>query len=150
MNKNQTLKWYTEQSDIILDDALLQYAPPVRGIYGVFLGHNIPEFCVYVGKAENLYNRMFTDDGHLVRIRKGCHTNPKLNEALEKGQKVFIRLLEEVPYEKGNCTEADYNRDMQKLASAENKHIDFFQGRGECLWQLPEGKHLSYEDWRNK
>ena len=73
-----------------------------------------------------------------------------LNEAKENGQKVYIKLLEEVPYEKGNCTEADYNRDMQRLASAEYKYIDFYQNKGECLWQLPEGKHLSYKEWCKK
>lgn len=97
-----------------------------------------------------MYSRMFSDNGHLVRIRKGKHTNPKLNEAIEKGQTVCIELLEEVPYNKGNCTETDYNRDMQRLASAECKHIDFYQNKGECLWQLPEGKHLSFDEWRKK
>ena len=150
MNKNVTLKWYKEQSEIILDDALLQHDPPVRGVYGIFLGQNSSEICVYVGKAENLYSRMFSDDGHLVRIRKGKHTNPKLIDAIGKGQKVYIRLLEEVPYEKGNNTEADYNRDLQRLASAEYKHIDFYQNKGECLWQLPEGKHLSFDEWCKK
>lgn len=146
MNNNITVKWYNEQSFIKLDNEFLQYDPPVRGIYGIFLGKDSPEICVYVGKAENLYRRMFKDDGHLVRISKGCHTNPMLNEAKENGQKVYIRLLKEVPYEKGNCTEADYNRDMQRLASAEYKLIDFYQNKGECLWQLPEGKHISYKE----
>lgn len=150
MNNNITVKWYNEQSYIKLDDEFLQYDPPVRGIYGIFLGKDSPEICVYVGKAENLYSRMFSDNGHLVRIRKGKHTNPKLNEAIEKGQTVCIELLEEVPYNKGNCTETDYNRDMQRLASAECKHIDFYQNKGECLWQLPEGKHLSFDEWRKK
>jgi len=157
MNKNETLKWYREQlniggeqSKIILDNEFLQYDHPVRGIYGIFIGKDSPEICVYVGRAENLYKRMFKGDGHLVNISKGCHTNPKLNEAIEERQKVFIKLLKEVPYEKGNCTEADYNIDMQRLASAENKYIDIYQKKGQCLWQLPEGKHISYKEWCKK
>ena len=150
MNKNQTLKWYGEQTNIELDDEFLKYDPPVRGIYGIFIKNDCSKFCVYVGKAENLYKRMFKGDGHLVNISKGCHTNPKLNEAIKKGQEVSIELLEEVPYNKGNCTEADYNIDMQRLASVENKYIDIYQKKGQCLWQLPEGKHISYKEWCKK
>ena len=149
-NRNQTVKWCLQQSFIDLDDRLLKFINPVRGVYGIFIKDKDQKICVYVGKAENLYSRMFSDNGHLVRIRKGKHTNPKLNEEIEKGQTVCIELLEEVPYNKGNCTETDYNRDMQRLASAECKHIDFYQNKGECLWQLPEGKHLSFDEWRKK
>lgn len=83
-------------------------------------------------------------------IIRGNQQLPKEEIAIEKGQTVCIELLEEVPYNKGNCTETDYNRDMQRLASAECKHIDFYQNKGECLWQLPEGKHLSFDEWRKK
>ena len=72
MNNNITVKWYNEQSYIILDDEFLQYDPPVRGIYGIFLGKDGPEICVYVGKSENVYRRMFKDDGHLVRTLQVC------------------------------------------------------------------------------
>lgn len=85
-NRNQTVKWCLQQSFIDLDDRLLKFINPVRGVYGIFIKDKDQKICVYVGKAENLYSRMFSDNGHLVRIRKGKHTNPKLNEAIEKGK----------------------------------------------------------------
>lgn len=150
-NRNQTVEWCRQQqSYITLDNRLLQFDPPVRGIYGIFIEDKGQKKCVYVGKAENLYNRMFKSDGHIVNIKKGIHFNSQLKQALEQGQKIIIEVLEEVPSIKGDYTEAAYNCDMQRLASAEYKHIDFYQKKGECLWQLPEGKHLSFDEWCKK
>ena len=150
-NRNQTVEWCRQpQSHITLDNRLLQFDPPVRGIYGIFIEDKEKEKCVYVGKAENLYNRMFKSDGHIVAIRKGIHFIPQLNQAVEQGQDITIKVLQVVPYNKGDCSIEDYNRDMQSLASAEYHHIDFYQNKGECLWQLPEGKHLSFDEWCKK
>ena len=149
-NRNQTVEWCRQQSYITLDNRLLQFDPPVRGIYGIFIEDKGQKKCVYVGKAENLYNRMFKSDGHIVNIKKGIHFNSQLKQALEQGQKIIIEVLEEVPSIKGDYTEAAYNCDMQRLASAEYNHIDFYQKKGECLWQLPEGKHLSFDEWCKK
>ena len=149
-NRNQTVEWCRQQSYITLDNRLLQFDPPVRGIYGIFIKDKGQKKCVYVGKAENLYNRMFKSDGHIVNIKKGIHFNSQLKQALEQGQKIIIEVLEEVPSIKGDYTEAAYNCDMQKLASAEYKHINSYQNKGECLWQLPEGKHLSFDEWCKK
>ena len=145
-NRNQTVEWCLQQSYITLDNRLLQFDPPVRGIYGIFIEDKGQKKCVYVGKAENLYNRMFKSDGHIVNIKKGIH----FNSQLKQGQNIIIEVLEEVPYNKGDCSIEDYNRDMQSLASAEYHHIDFYQNKGECLWQLPEGKHLSFDEWCKK
>ena len=150
-NRNQTVEWCRQpQSHITLDNRLLQFDPPVRGIYGIFIEDKGQEKCVYVGKAENLYNRMFKSDGHIVAIRKGIHFIPQLNQAVEQGQDITIKVLQVVPYNKGDCSIEDYNRDMQSLASAEYHHIDFYQNKGECLWQLLEGKHLSFDEWCKK
>ena len=149
-NRNQTVEWCRQQSYITLDNRLLQFDPPVRGIYGIFIEDKGQKKCVYVGKAENLYNRMFKSDGHIVNIKKGIHFNSQLKQALEQGQNIIIEVLEEVPSIKGDYTEAAYNCDMQRLASAEYKYIDFYQNKGECLWQLPEGKHLSFDEWCKK
>ena len=149
-NRNQTVEWCRQQSYITLDNRLLQFDPPVRGIYGIFIEDKGQEKCVYVGKAENLYNRMFKSDGHIVAIRKGIHFIPQLNQAVEQGQDITIKVLQVVPYNKGDCSIEDYNRDMQNLASAEYYYIDFYQKMGECLWQLPEGKHLSFDEWCKK
>ena len=145
-NRNQTVEWCRQQSYITLDNRLLQFDPPVRGIYGIFIEDKGQKKCVYVGKAENLYNRMFKSDGHIVNIKKGIH----FNSQLKQGQNIIIEVLEEVPYNKGDCSIEDYNRDMQSLASAEYHHKDFYQNKGECLWQLPEGKHLSFDEWCKK
>ena len=149
-NKNQTVEWCLQQKYIKLDNRLLQFDPPVRGIYGIFIKDKGQEKCVYVGKAENLYNRMFKSDGHIVNIKKGIHFNSQLKQALEQGQEIIIEVLKEVPYKKGDISIEDYNRDMQNLASAEYYYIDFYQKMGECLWQLPEGKHLSFDEWCKK
>ena len=149
-NRNQTVEWCRQQSYITLDNRLLQFDPPVRGIYGIFIEDKGQEKCVYVGKAENLYNRMFKSDGRIVAIRIGIHFIPQLNQAVEQGQDITIKVLQVVPYNKGDCSIEDYNRDMQSLASAEYHHIDFYQNKGECLWQLPEGKHLSFDEWCKK
>ena len=150
-NRNQTVEWCRQpQSHITLDNRLLQFDPPVRGIYGIFIEDKGQKKCVYVGKAENLYNRMFKSDGHIVAIRKGIHFIPQLNQAVEQGQDITIKVLQVVPYNKGDGSIEDYNRDMQSLASAEYHHIDFYQNKGECLWQLPEGKHLSFDEWCKK
>lgn len=149
-NRNQTVEWCLQQKYIKLDNRLLQFDPPVRGIYGIFIKDKGQEKCVYVGKAENLYNRMFKSDGHIVNIKKGIHFNSQLKQALEQGQEIIIEVLKEVPYKKGDISIEDYNRDMQNLASAEYYYIDFYQKMGECLWQLPEGKHLSFDEWCKK
>ena len=153
-NRNQTVKWCLQQSFIELDDRLLKFINPVRGVYGIFIKDKDQKKdqkkCVYVGKAENLYSRMFMNDGHIVAIRKGIHFNPQLNQALGQGKIIVIEVLEEVPYNKGDCSIEDYNRDMQSLAFAEYKHINSYQNKGECLWQLPEGKHLSFDEWCKK
>ena len=149
-NKNQTVEWCLQQKYIKLDNRLLQFDPPVRGIYGIFIEDKGQKKCVYVGKAENLYNRMFKSDGHIVNIKKGIHFNSQLKQALEQGQEIIIEVLKEVPYKKGDISIEDYNRDMQNLASAEYYYIDFYQKMGECLWQLPEGKHLSFDEWCKK
>ena len=37
-NRNQTVEWCRQpQSHITLDNRLLQFDPPVRGIYGIFI-----------------------------------------------------------------------------------------------------------------
>ena len=36
-NRNQTVEWCRQQSYITLDNRLLQFDPPVRGIYGIFI-----------------------------------------------------------------------------------------------------------------
>ena len=149
-NRNQTVEWCLQQSYITLDNRLLQFDPPVRGIYGIFIKDIGQKKCVYVGKAENLYNRMFKSDGHIVAIRKGIHFIPQLNQAVEQGQDITIKVLQVVPYNKGDCSIEDYNRDMQSLAFAEYKQINSYQNKGECLWQLPEGKHLSFDEWCKK
>ena len=92
-NRNQTVEWCLQQSYITLDNRLLQFDPPVRGIYGIFIKDKGQEKCVYVGKAENLYNRMFNIDGHIVNIKKGIHLNSHLKQELEQVQEIIFEVL---------------------------------------------------------
>ena len=72
-NRNQTVEWCRQQSYITLDNRLLQFDPPVRGIYGIFIEDKGQKKCVYVGKAANLYNLMNKRDGHIVNKKKRIH-----------------------------------------------------------------------------
>lgn len=147
-NKNKSLAWLLEQEaqDYIICDENIKKVDGVRGIYGFFVVGDIKE-CVYIGRASNIYSRMFSSGGHIPKLRNGTHPIPKLRKAAEnsKESKIEIRVLKEVPYVFDN-----YYRDMQRLASAENKCIDCYQEQGECLEQLPEGTKIKKEDWENE
>ena len=41
----------------------------------------------------------------------------------------------------------DYHKDMQRLASAENYHINKYQSIDQCLNQVPEGTKLTKNEW---
>lgn len=143
-NDNQTVKWAKKEKGLIIEPEIFDFSNPVRGVYGIFVGEE--EYCAYVGRAENIYGRMFWSDGHLVRMRQMGHGNEKIMEELRKGSKkiIKIKILERVKLE-GD----DYYRDMQRLASAENHWIDKYQDIGQCMEQLPEGSHLDSEKWES-
>jgi len=144
LNTNESLKWLKKQDNIIIDEKdkekILDISNPVRGIYGIFIDENDEEKCVYVGRSKSIYGRLF--DGHVTNLMKKKHTNQQLQNAMNNMKNIKIKILKEVPYKFDN-----YNKDMQRLASEENKYIDKYQLIDQCLEQVPEGTGLKKEEW---
>ena len=142
-NGNRSLSWLNKQNRISVDNKIKDVDNPIRGIYGIFVkDKNEEEKCVYVGKAFSLYDRMFGSTGHIPKLKKNIHTNKQLQDAVNVGKEIEIKILEEVPFEFDN-----YYRDMQRLASKENKYIDQYQKINQCLEQVPEGTKTNEEEW---
>ena len=145
-NVNHTLKWFnTEQKNkILIEQQILDCNKPIRGVYGIFIVNGTEERCAYVGRATNIYARMFTgDDAHLVKLRKEICENQEINNAMRNDkEKIKIKVLDKVP-----CLYDNYNKDMQRLASKESYHIDYFQNLNQCLEQRPDGGNMKEEIW---
>lgn len=149
-NNNTSLKWLHKKANIFLDERIEDTNQPVRGIYGIFVKDENKRYenknCVYVGRSKSIYGRMFdTKNGHVAIMKEKQHFISELNEAIDhENIKVFIKILEEVPFEFD-----DYYKDMQRLASAENYHINKYQSINQCLNQVPEGRNTPKEDWES-
>lgn len=145
MNKNETLKWVQEQVNnrVIVDERMKDTKGCTRGVYGIFVNDGIDEKCVYVGKTDNFYWRMFKGSGHICRMRKGNHFIKELNN-LTEASKITFKILKEVPF-----LYDDYHKDMQRLASAENYYIDKYQNMNQCLNQVPEGTKMTEDEWKD-
>lgn len=141
-NRNKSLAWVEKQKNISVDKEIKEFDNPVRGIYGVFCGDE--EECAYVGRSINIYSRMFKSNGHITKMMHGEHENKQLQNAVDTGQKIYIKLLEKVKYIFDN-----YYKDMQRLASRENYYIDLYQKNNHCLWQVPEGTSMTKENWQS-
>lgn len=147
-NRNESFNWLQDKPNFFVDEKILNYNSPIRGIYGIFIKNkNEDKKCVYVGRSTNIYYRIFNSySGHISNIKKKEHFISELNEANEDVDiKVFVEVLEEVTFEFDN-----YHKDMQRLASAENYYIDRYQSRNQCLNQVPEGTHMTLKEWENK
>ena len=149
-NTNASVKWLHKKKNISIDERIEDINNPVRGIYGIFIKdkskRDEKKRCVYVGRSNSIYGRMFdSKNGHVAMIKEKQHFIPELNEASDNENiKVFIKILEEVPLEFDN-----YYKDMQRLASAENYHINKYQGMDQCLNQVPEGCKMTKEYWKS-
>lgn len=142
-NRNTTLKWVTTtmKEKIIVEDKIID--SETRGIYGIFVETEKEKKCVYVGRATNIYSRLFKgSDAHLVRLKKGKHENTELKKAMSTSSKIKIEVLEEV-----KCKYKDYSKDMQELASRECFYIDKYQKLDQCLEQLPDGSNMDIRVW---
>lgn len=51
-NRNQTVKWCLQQSFIELDDRLLKFINPVRGVYGIFIRIKIRKYVFMLEKRK--------------------------------------------------------------------------------------------------
>lgn len=157
-NTSPTFKWVTKQEclGVIKIDADIKYhTNDLRGIYGFFINND----CVYVGRSQAIYGRIFDSDGYLAILRKMSikfkETKEikyqeeiipnRLFDAIIAKEQISIKILERVP-----CEFVDYSKDMQRLASAEYKQIDFYQNKGQCLDQLPDGRNMNFDIWKKK
>lgn len=151
-NTNQTFIWLKEQErigNIKIDVDIKNTENPIRGIYGIF----IEDTCIYIGRAISIYGRLFDGNGHLAKLKyiveKDQIENEKnfvpitLFQAMKDGKQVSIKILERVPLQLDN-----YNKDMHRLAYAENKYIDYYQQKDQCLNQLPDGNNMKKSAWQ--
>lgn len=154
INTNPTLMWAKEQEfegTINIDADIKDHTKETRGIYGFF----IEDTCIYVGRSQSVYGRIFDAKGYLANLKltvdnKGFQHEEKsisndLFDAFQKGEKISIKILERVPLQRDN-----HSKDMQRLASAECKHIDYYQKNNHCLNQLPDGKNMTVDKWNLK
>ena len=117
-NKNTTLKWITTtmKEKIIVEDKIID--SEIRGIYGIFVETEKEKKCVYVGRATNIYSRLFKgSDAHLVRLKNGKHENTELKKAMNTSGKITIEVLEEV-----ECKYKNYSKDMQEITAIRLDH----------------------------
>ncbi len=136
-NRNQTIKWILreQKNKIFVQQDIIDRS--IRGIYGIFSLNkdHINKKCLYIGKAINIYSRLFVGNGHIVRIKKKDYPFSIFEDCMENSEKILkIEVLKEVKYKLD-----DYNRDAQRLAYQEYYFIEEYQKKGECLYQLPEG-----------
>lgn len=146
INKNETLNWEDIGNKIIIDERIKDYRKPIRGIYGIFIGSKKEqtEICAYVGRSSNIYIRMFCG-GHITKLKSNYNEYPisKIKDAMDNDDEIIIvKILQEVPL----CGD-NYNKDMQRLSSAESYFIDYFQSKDECLEQVPEGTRMTEDEW---
>ena len=134
-----TIAW-AKTKDIIIPENILKKIR-IRGIYGLF----VDDKCIYVGKSENIYKRLFASDknsgGHLYKLKYKIDHQEKLyghlevlKNAIDQKQKIEVKVLKEVPHQDDNPY-----KNAQRLASAECFYIDYYQNIDQCLHQMPEG-----------
>lgn len=128
-NKNENLM-FAYKKNIIIDSRIIELYD-LRGIYGIFVENE----CVYVGRANSMYSRMFKGDCHIRSLRLGVQVS-KLQNGFNSGKRIEIKVLEIVEYNENNHPA----KEAQRLASRECWWIDHFQEEDQCLEQYPEGR----------
>ena len=151
-NKNKRLEWVNNQwiekgkrPKFIIEERILDYNTPIRGIYGIFIVTEEVKYCAYVGRSTSIYRRLFGSNGHIAKMKtKKGHPISNINRAMKSNDKtIYIKILQEVALEGDN-----FYKDMQRLASAECQFIDYYQDLNQCLEQIPEGIRMTEKEWR--
>lgn len=122
--------------NIVVDNSINECS---RGIYGIFIIRNNQKNCAYVGKSEQVEERV---KQHILDIKSGSHYESIVNAYNDSESTILFIILEKVPYYFDY-----YSKDAQRLASAENYWIDKYQAIDQCLEQVPEGRRPSVEAW---
>ena len=114
--------------NIFVQDEILRNSH-IRGVYGFFAKKDDEEIPFYVGKSNNIFNRMFT--GHIYHYLRGVRNTDvqkRIEDFLKKGYVIEVRILKKERY-KGDSFIQDANR----LALAELKEIVKQQNKGFCI-----------------
>lgn len=155
-NQNQTFKWIINimKEKIFVDSDILNWNNKIRGIYGIFEIDKDSEKCLYVGRSINIYSRFFSkSNAHFAMLRryiKGTYKKEppeyirQISTAIDAGNLIKVKILQKLPYIY-DC----YQFDVQRLASAENYFIDYYQSIGQCLYQIPDGSNTPENDWNS-
>lgn len=152
-NKNKILKWIktlrSNRGDKIAFENGIIDGTKNRGIYGIFVIDDTQntEYCAYIGRAVNIYNRFLKgNDAHFVKLKKESLKNDKITEALNDGNKrIEVRVIEQITFNYEN-----YYKDTQFMASRECYHIDYYQALGQCLEQCPDGSNIRKNVWEDE
>jgi len=138
-NRNQNVLW-ADQNNISYDARIYQHGKPIpeiRGVYCITMQTSgSKEVCLYVGRSNSIYARLFMGNCHIYAMRTRSHL-PSINQAVENKVPLHIKVLEEVPLVNDHPA-----KDAQRLASRENYWIDFYQNSDMCLEQYPEGRWI--------
>ena len=134
------IKFLEEKKRISLDGNL----EGTRGIYGFFAINGTEEICCfYVGKANNIYNRMIVKGrAHLYDYYSICNdgnvkrrdVHDLLDKYLDAGYSIEVRIIKEVPYNEKESTQYNANQ----LVFEEIKALLDFQKKGQCPDQYHE------------
>lgn len=110
----------------------------IVGIYGFFAIKSDEEYCFYIRKATNIAYRLFgSSNGHIYLYFKNAYSKlvpQKINEYLNKGYKIEVRILDKIDYH-----DTSFSKAAHRLAFAELQKIIQYQQQGQCEFQVPEG-----------
>lgn len=121
----------------------------IRGVYCFFAIKDDEEIPFYVGKANNIFMRMFK--GHVYNYCRGVRktdVQKRMQFYLDKGYKIKIKVQEQVDY-----VGDGFIQDANRLALAELNEIVKQQDKGFCITedQLSEAvKKKEKELWEEQ
>lgn len=132
---------------VILPDILLK-DDNIVGVYKFFKVKNNNKYCFYIGKSTNIaYRLLGSGSGHIYMFLNGNFSKLiplKIRDYLNEGYSIEVEI-KEVDYHDVSFTKATH-----RLALEELKEIVYYQEKGECDLQTPEGVGTYEENfWEN-
>lgn len=110
------------------------------GVYGFFAKkpNETTKYCFYIGKATNIASRLLKSSyGHVYSYLNQDYSKfvpSKIKEYIDNGYEIYVDILDEVNYE-----DTSFSIATHRLALAELQKIVYYQNKGQCIEQLPEG-----------
>ena len=118
------------KSNNIIVPEKMTLSSEIRGVYGFFAIKGDEEVLFYIGKSNNIFNRMFSG-GHIYHYLRGVRktdVQKRMAYYLENGYKIEVRILKEVEY-----VGDSFIQDANRLALAELEEIVNQQSKGFCI-----------------